>query len=48
MDTQGETYTRDEKGFTIWKGLSESGVFSICTSISLEILVAKKAMDLEK
>jgi hypothetical protein len=44
----GETYKRDEKGFTIWKGFSHSGAFSICCPISLEILVANKAMDLEK
>jgi hypothetical protein len=47
IDAHGETYKQDEKGFTIWKGFSHSGAFSICCSISLESLVAKKAMDLK-
>jgi hypothetical protein len=42
-----ERRNQDKKGFTIWKGFSDSGAFSICYLISLESLVTKKSMDLE-
>jgi hypothetical protein len=48
LDDQLETYREGKGGFTIWKGFKHGGTFPICTSISLEIVVAEKAMDLEE
>jgi len=36
-----------KRGFTIRKGFKHGGAFPICTSISLEIVFAEKAIDLE-
>jgi hypothetical protein len=47
LDDQEETYRGGKRGFTIRKGFKHGGAFPICTSISLEIVLAEKAIDLE-
>jgi hypothetical protein len=47
LGDQRETYRGGERGFTIEKEFKHGGAFPICTSISLEIVLAEKAMDPE-
>jgi hypothetical protein len=44
---QEDTYRGVERGFNIGKEFKHDGAFPICTSISLEIVLAERAIDAE-